>query len=176
MKPPVDATTWDARNRALRACSVIVALVGPPALAEDAATIRELLCGRTLHFFDAEIGNQIEYTASDGTAYLLHNDIDGVGLGTWRVTEDSAPEGAQVCYTYQPGTFGPEDAGSQFCFGYNDLVVDLQPNGVRDGDPYRLTEGKRPFLLPIDRPASVASLRAQYADQPPERACGMPMM
>lgn len=160
-----------------RAALLLVALsaVARPAPAEDAASIIELICGRTVHFFDASSGNQIEYTAADGSAYLWHSQADAIIIGTWEVTQITLDSG-EVCYRYEPGSFSATDPGSEFCFDYGGLVIDIASAGVREGDPYGLATGEMPFPLPLDTPVSVARLREIYPDQPPERACGLLMM
>ncbi|MBO6604865.1 hypothetical protein [Rhodophyticola porphyridii] len=163
------------RHRARLAGIFAAALTALPAGAQDAASILALICGRTVHYFSPELGNQIEYTAPDGSAYLWHSGNEGLVLGTWEVTEIT-PDIGEVCYVYRPGSFGADDPGSEFCFDWEMLISDVPQDGVRDGDPYNLASGLRPFALPFTRPVSVAALRTEFPDQPPERACGTLMM
>jgi hypothetical protein len=153
----------------------IAALSALPAQAEDAASIIELICGRTVHYFNPALGNQIEYTAPNGEAYLWHSLTDELVIGIWEVNEITLNVG-EVCYKYLPGSFSDTDPGSEFCFDYGALIRDIPADGVRDGDPYNLASGEAPFPLPIDTPMSVEDLRDAYPDQPPERACGVLMM
>jgi hypothetical protein len=153
----------------------IAALSALPAQAEDAASIIELICGRTVHYFNPALGNQIEYTAPNGEAYLWHSLTERIVIGIWEVNEIS-PGVGEVCYKYLPGSFSDIDPGSEFCFDYGALVADVPADGVREGDPYNLASGEMPFPLPFENPMSVEDLRDAYPDQPPERACGMLMM
>jgi hypothetical protein len=153
----------------------LATLTALPAGAQDAASIIDLICGRTVHYFNTGLGNQIEYTAADGSAYLWHSSSDDVIIGLWEVTALTLDIG-EVCYKYLPGSFGPEDMGSEFCFDYEELVADVPADGVREGDPYDLASREIPFALPFDVPVSVDALRDAYPDQPPERACGTLMM
>lgn len=155
---------------------VVVASLAPGATtAQDAASIIELICGRTVHYFNPALGNQIEYTAPSGEAFLWHSRTNQLVVGIWEVTEITLDLG-EVCYTYLPGSFGPDDPGSVFCFDYDRLIADIPSDGVREGDPYDLASGTQPFPLPFETPVSVEDLRDQYPDQPPERACGVLMM
>lgn len=160
------------RVPAFIAATLLAAL---PATAQDAASIIDLICGRTVHYWDPGLGNQIEYTAADGQAYLWHGDTDQLVVGTWEVTAITLDIG-EVCYVYEPGAFSLDDPGSEFCFRWDDLIEDVPADGVRDGDPYNLASGEQPFSLPRDRPVSLEDLRARFPDQPPERACGLLMM
>lgn len=153
----------------------LMALSVLPAQAQDAASIIDLICGRTVHYFNTALGNQIEYTAPDGSAYLWHSQTDEIVVGIWEVSQITLDLG-EVCYKYLPGSFGPTDPGSEFCFDHAALVEDIPTDGVREGDPYNLASGTRPFPLPFDIPVSVEDLRAEFPDQPPERACGVLMM
>lgn len=158
-----------------RALAAILALAALPAPAQDAASIVDLICGRTVHYFNTDLGNQIEYTAADGQAYLWYSGAETLITGTWEVTALSLDFG-QVCYVYAPGSFGPDDLGSTFCWSYEELLRDIPESGVREGDPYDLASGSLPFVLPFDRVVSVESLQERFPDQPPERACGLLMM
>jgi len=157
------------------AAILVAGLSALPAQAQDAASIIELICGRTVHYFNGGLGNQIEYTAPNGSAYLWHSRTEQIVIGIWEVNEITLNIG-EVCYKYLPGSFSEDDPGSEFCFDYDSLVADIPADGVREGDPYNLASGQMPFPLPFDRPISVKELRDGYPDQPPERACGVLMM
>lgn len=161
-------------TRALQALGALV-LTALPVQAQDAASIIDLICGRTVHYWDPALGNQIEYTAADGQAYVWHGDTDQLVTGTWEVTQITLNIG-EVCYVYDPGSFGSDDPGSEYCFRWDDLIEDVPSDGVREGDPYNLASGTQPFSLPTDGPVSLDDLRARFPDQPPERACGLLMM
>lgn len=155
--------------------ALLALITALPATAQDAASIIELICGRTVHYYNPDLGNQIEYTAADGTAYLWFTGSDKLAIGTWEVTAISLDLG-EVCYTYQPGSFGPLDTGSTFCWTYQALLDDIPTSGVREGDPYDLASGTAPYPLPRETPVSVTAMRQDFPDQPPERACGLLMM
>lgn len=157
------------------AAAMVAGLCALPAAAQDAASIIDLICGRTVHYFNPALGNQIEYTAPNGDAFLWHSQTDQLVIGIWEVNEINLDYG-EVCYKYLPGSFSDLDPGSEFCFDYDALIADVPTDGVREGDPYNLASGQMPFPLPFDTPVSVEDLREAYPDQPPERACGVLMM
>lgn len=133
------------------------------AMAEGAADIVELLCGRTVHYYSDAIGNQIEFTDPDGNAYLWHPFGQGeLVVGSWRlVFADGGQD--QVCYTYPKDSFGPGSA-EEHCFTYADLVDDVPLDGIRDGDPYALSTGEAPFALPAAPALSPPELAEQFPD------------
>lgn len=140
------------------------------ASAQGAADIVELLCGRTVHYYSTAIGNQIEYTDPDGNAFLWHPFGEGsLVVGTWRL---EFPDGSdvQVCYNYPDDAFGPATGGDH-CFTYADMVDDVPPDGIRDGDPYGLTSGAAPFALPAWPQIPPAGLAEQYPDAPRGPGC-----
>lgn len=131
-------------------------------LANDAAEIVELLCGRTVHYYSSFIGNQIEYTDPDGNAYLWHPFGGGVVVGTWQLEyPENAP--VQVCYTYPPDSFSVGSA-EVHCFTLADLLDDVPLDGIRDGDPYDLSSGTAPFALPANPPLPPQGLAEQFPD------------
>ena len=134
-----------------------------PVMAQGAADIVELLCGRTVHYFSIFIGNQIEYTDPDGNAYLWHPfGAGGLVIGTWRLEfPDGAP--VEVCYTYPQDSFGP-DTGGDHCFTYERLLSDVPLDGIRDGDPYGLSSGHAPFPLPIAPALSPSELIEDFPE------------
>ena len=148
-------------RRALSA--IVLSCLAMPTMAQSAADIVELLCGRTVHYHTPFIGNQIEYTDPDGTAFLWHPfGTGGLVIGTWRLEH---PEGAdvQVCYTYPDGSFGP-GTGGDHCFTYDALVDDVPLDGIRDGDPYDLSSGAAPFSLPAAPALPPSHLAEDYPD------------
>ncbi len=161
----------------------------------------DLLCGRTVHFYDGS-GNQIEYTSGDGTAYLWFHDLPEVIVGTWGVYADAEVErrqsrgggaegrdgdlraedflsgptfGAQVCYEYPPGAFGPTDTGGFHCFDEVQLFETVVNGGVFPGDRYGLQDGEPPFTLPEHPFVELESFDADFPQLPPEPACGLPI-
>ncbi len=161
----------------------------------------DLLCGRTVHFYDLS-GNQIEYTAGDGTAYLWFYDLPGVIVGTWGVYSDAEVEdrqndgsgdtgrdggldgsgvfdsptfGAQVCYEYPPRAFDLLDPGGFHCFSEAELFGTVVAGGVFAGDRYGLRDGEPPFILPEHPFQTLESFEAEFPELPPEPACGVPI-
>lgn len=183
---------------------VLAALLGvgaAPANAQAVEALFDLLCGRTVHFYDAS-GNQIEYTSGDGTAYLWFNGVEDVIVGTWGVYSDadvrelqndgssdtgrdggldsgdlfSTPTaGAQVCYEYPPGGFGPLDPGGFHCWDELRLFETVVEGGVFPGDRYGLRDGEPPFLLQQHPFQALESFDADFPQLPPEPACGVPI-
>lgn len=165
----------------------------------------DLLCGRTVHFYDAS-GNQIEYTAGDGTAFLWYHGLEDVIVGSWGVYSDaevaerlndgsgdtgrdglddggldssdlfSTPTmGAQVCYEYPPGGFGPLDPGGFHCWDEVRLFETVVEGGVFPGDRYGLRDGEPPFILNEQPFQALESFDADFPQLPPEPACGVPL-
>lgn len=148
----------------------LLAVTTTQALAQaGAADIIELLCGRTVHYHTPVIGNQIEYTHPDGSAYLWHPLAGDMAIGTWELEfPDGAPD--QVCYTYPDGSFGP-GSGGVHCFTYPDLIADIPMEGLRDGDPYDLSTGNAPFALPAFPPILPSELAKDFPAAPRGPGC-----
>jgi hypothetical protein len=162
----------------------------------------DLLCGRTVHYYDAS-GNQIEYTAGDGTAYLWYHELPDVIVGTWGVYSDAEVEerqadegrdgglssedfldapifegptaGAQVCFDYPAGAFGPLDMGGLHCWSEVRLFETVVQGGVFPSDRYGLSDGVPPYTLPEHPFVALESFDADFPQLPPEPACGLPI-
>lgn len=185
----------------LGAAPLLAALAGGAHAQANVDALFELLCGRTVHFYD-ESGNQIEYTAGDGTAYLWFHGIPEVVIGTWGVYSDAEVQerldtgeqdegrdggidgsdlfdlpigGAQVCYEYAPGAFGPLDPGGFHCFTEQLLFETVVQGGVFPSDRYGLADGTPPYLLPEHPFVPLESFDADFPQLPPEPACGVPI-
>lgn len=144
-----------------------------PVQAQGVEALFELLCGRSVHFHD-EGGNQIEYTAGDGTAYLWYHGIPEVLVGTWGVF-DTPGIGPQVCYEYDPGAFGPLDTGGQHCWTEERLFETVIQGGIFEGDRYGLRDGEPPFLLPEQPMQTLESFEDDFPELERERVCGLPI-
>lgn len=142
------------------ALAMFAAGTGQAMAQAGAAEIVELLCGRTVHYHSPGIGNQIEFTDPNGSAYLWHPLPGGLVTGIWWL--DAPQDGeTQVCYTYPEDAFGP-GSGGDHCFTYGDLVEHVPLDGIRDGDPYDLASGKEPFPLPAFPPIPPAALAQTF--------------
>ncbi len=193
-------------RRATLLLGALPLLAGSPASAQGAVdALFDLLCGRTVHFYDAG-GNQIEYTSGDGSAYLWFNGIEDVIVGTWGVYSDAEvaerendgsgdegrdgldgggldssdlfdtpTAGAQVCYEYPPGGFGPLDPGGFHCWSEQRLFETVVQGGVFPGDRYGLSDGEPPFLLQQHPFVELERFDADFPQLPPEPACGVPV-
>lgn len=169
-------------TRPLRSLSrgvVLATLLASTAQAQDASILFDLLCGRTVHYYDpgipfgAGIGNQIEYTSPDGGAYLWHPDEDGVIIGTWSIDTDENGNGL-VCYEYPPGSFDRSDipyGGDPICFDGLGLTNDIVELGIRNGDPYGLSSGEAPFPMPDHPMLDGGMLRDQFPDEGSASGC-----
>ena len=77
----------------------VAVLAAGSSQAQDADMLFDLMCGRTLHYynpgvpFGAGIGNQIEYTSPDGSAFLWHPNGEGVIIGSWENERDEDGNG-----------------------------------------------------------------------------------
>ncbi|ABD54812.1 hypothetical protein [Jannaschia sp. CCS1] len=161
----------------------------------------DLLCGRTVHYYDTS-GNQIEYTSGDGTAFLWFHGVEDVIVGTWAVYSDAEvfelqndgsgdterdggldsgdlfntpTAGAQVCFEYPPGGFGPLDPGGFHCWDEVRLFETVVEGGVFPGDRYGLRDGEPPYLLPEHPFQRLETFDADFPQLPPEPACGVPI-
>lgn len=183
-----------------RAAACALAIWPSTGSAQAVDALFELLCGRTVHYFDG-VGNQIEYTAGDGSAYLWFNGLDKVIIGTWGVYSDAEVAdllndgsgedrevdldgqslldtptfGAQVCYEYPAGGFGPLDPGGFHCWDEVRLFETVVEGGVFPGDRYGLRDGEPPYILPAQPFQALESFDADFPQQPPEPACGVPI-
>jgi hypothetical protein len=158
----ISSCTW---RRFAQSVACAAALCVPVAAsAQSAATIRDLICGRTVHYHTPGIGNQIEYTAPDGTAYLWYPDMPDAIIGTWQITPQGLDD-AQTCFTYPldevDGAFGIYD-GDPICFNSAALVRDVPERAIRDGDPYNLETGQVPFVLPSFPYLSIEELKRDF--------------
>ncbi|MBF9044993.1 hypothetical protein HKCCE4037_16745 [Rhodobacterales bacterium HKCCE4037] len=203
--PRTGPTCVPATAKRLARASLIGALpllAAGPASAQGAVdALFDLLCGRTVHFYDTG-GNQIEYTSGDGSAYLWHPASDETIVGTWGVYSDeevaernndgsgdegrdgglssedvfdSPTFGAQVCYEYPPGSFGPLDQGGFHCWTEQRLFETVVQGGVFPGDRYGLADGEPPYPLPEHPFVELESFDADFPQLPPEPACGVPI-
>ncbi|MEM9319104.1 MAG: hypothetical protein AAGA70_08860 [Pseudomonadota bacterium] len=142
----------------------MIGLTALPAAADAVAEVTALLCDRTIHFAD-----QIEFTSYDGRASLWYAGMDEMIVGTWEVVE--TPDGRiDVCYKYQPGSFGFADDGL-YCHDYARWRETIQAGGVRDGDRFGLETGRIPFRLPAFPALPPAGFDADYPDQPRHAVC-----
>ncbi|OAN69878.1 hypothetical protein A8B78_21250 [Jannaschia sp. EhC01] len=177
----------------------------PAAAQSNVDALFDLLCGRTVHFYDAS-GNQIEYTSGDGTAYLWFHGLEDVIVGSWGVYSDAEVQelqndgsgdtgrdglddggldssdlfttptsGAQVCYEYPPGGFGPLDPGGFHCWDEVRLFETVVEGGVFPGDRYGLRDGEPPFILQEHPFQTLDSFDDDFPQLPPEPACGVPI-
>ncbi|MEJ6395121.1 hypothetical protein V8J82_17800 [Gymnodinialimonas sp. 2305UL16-5] len=155
------------------ALAILLGSATSPAMAQTGVdALFDLLCGRTTHFYDGQ-GNQIEYSAGDGTAYLWFNGIEDVIVGTWGVYETD--EGPQVCYQYPPLSFAAEEQGSTHCFTETALFETVVQGGSFNGDRYGLRDGEPPYLLPAHPFQPLESFDADFPRLPPEPLCGVPI-
>ncbi|MBL4628637.1 MAG: hypothetical protein JKY00_11500 [Roseicyclus sp.] len=182
----------------LRAALCALAISSTSANAQAVDALFDLLCGRTVHFYDPS-GNQIEYTAGDGTAYLWFHDLPDVIVGTWGVYSDGELDqrgegngtsrediggsdllnqpldGAQVYYEYGPGAFGPQDVGGFHCFDELELFETVVSGGIFPGDRYGLRDGVPPYTLPEHPFVPLENFDTDFPQLPPEPACGVPI-
>lgn len=193
--------SWAKQIASTAGVAALGVLGASPANAQAVDALFDLLCGRSVHFYDAS-GNQIEYTSGDGTAYLWFNGLEEVVVGTWAVYSDAEVEerlddgagdtgrdggldssdifdsptfGAQVCYEYPPGGFGPLDPGGFHCWTEQRLFETVVEGGVFPGDRYGLTDGEPPFVLQQHPFLPLETLDADFPQLPPEPACGVPI-
>lgn len=148
--------------------ALALCLTATQAQADTVAAVFELLCDRTLHYYDDGVGNQIEYTSADGAAFLWFNGMTEVITGAWEVLENT-PGQIEICYTYDPQPVAPE--GEVFCHDYAAWQVTIQENGIRDGDPYALSSGQVPFNLWQTPRLPPEAFDAQYPDLPRGAGC-----
>jgi hypothetical protein len=150
----------------IRATLIGVAMISPAAAQTPLLDALAQICGNTHHFY-AGPGNQIEYHAPDGTAFLWHPEAEDVVVGTWRMGESAAGD-PLLCYTYPIDSLRPGFNGEEFC---NDAAVQIAatvPGGVSRGDRFNLSSGEQPFPIqahPMWPPES-------YPDRFPELSTG----
>lgn len=148
--------------------ALMVCFTATPLRAETVADVFELLCNRTLHFYDGGVGNQIEYTSADGAAFLWFNGEPDIITGVWEVLEQDQGR-IEICYTYDPQPAAPN--GERFCHDYATWLTTIPENGIRDGDPYDLASGQIPFRLWHSPALPPESFDAQFPDLPRGSGC-----
>ena len=145
------------------------------AAAAGAQSVQELnafLCDRTIHFFVAEIGNQIQYTAPDGRLHLWFPDRTETVTGRWAVLADPAKE-PRICLTFDE----PNPAGGPIrqCHELARWQSWIAEGAAVAGDPYALVTGSLPFPLPSHPPLSRASLAERFPEGAAASVCTVPM-
>ena len=98
-------------------------------------------------------GSQVEYLASDGTAYLWYPGNRRIVVGQWRTHgQDRGETFGSICFRYGANTFNPatnRSGGSWNCVN-GGLHIILEDQYTR-GDPFQLATRHLPFVLDKDR-------------------------
>jgi len=141
----------------------------------QAQTVRELtdlLCDRTLHFFEPEVGNQIQYTAPDGSLHLWFPGRNATITGRWSVVQNQG-EKPQICLSFDEEN--PAGGPIEQCHALEEWQSWLVEGGTVAGDPYALTSGAPPFLLPQRPQIPRAGLARLYPDVATGPRCALPV-
>jgi hypothetical protein len=139
----------------LAACvsnSSIVGLTAEEAAVTSNATSsategQKFLSGTTAWSLSAGFGTQIEYLAPDGTSDLWFPGNTGTVPGQWKVVEAASGETA-MCFLYSANSYdviARQRGGSWECRPLQAYLKNLF--GLVSGDPFRLANGKIPFVL-----------------------------
>ena len=98
-------------------------------------------------------GSQVEYLASDGTAYLWYPGNQRIVVGQWRTHgPDRGETFGSICFRYGANTFNPatnRSGGSWNCVN-GGLHIILEDQYTR-GDPFLLASRRLPFVLHKNR-------------------------
>jgi hypothetical protein len=73
----------------------------------NAAQTRQLLADKTNMSFSAGHGTQVEFTARDGSSYLVYPGNRNVLKGHWKLQEDKARHTTAICFIYGPNSYNP---------------------------------------------------------------------
>jgi len=111
-------------------------------------------------------GTQLEYHSSDGQTYLWYPKNRTVVSGRWRVKAD-ANDKPELCYLYGQNTYNPvleTRGGAWECRTLTFPNIGVS-EGVK-GDPFNLSSGEVPFVIPDRAFYSTKDLYSQYGQSP----------
>jgi len=114
----------------------------------SAAEGQKFLSGTTALSISENYGTQIEYLAPDGSSDLWFPGSPRTTPGHWKVMASTS--GAPVmCFLYGPNSYDPvlhAYGGNWECGPLQQYILHLHTLAI--GDPFRLANGKVPFVMP----------------------------
>lgn len=115
----------------------------------DPATLTRIVSNATTTSRSGQHGTQVEYLSADGRSFLWYPGNRALVPGQWKV--EGRGGSAQMCFRYTSDSFNPatgQIGGGWDCrFGGAYLVDQYE---ILDGDPFGLSDGKVPFVMPRD--------------------------
>jgi hypothetical protein len=109
---------------------------------------QKFLSGTTALSISGAYGTQIEYLAPDGSSDLWFPGSSGTTPGRWKVVESGSGEPV-MCFLYGANSYDPVQktyGGAWECGPLKRYIMRLGSLAV--GDPFRLANGKVPFMMP----------------------------
>ena len=85
-------------------CSLFFPFVVQAQSVEDA---RSSICGKTVFFYENAHGNQVEYFAPDGFAYLWYPGNRVSVPSQWKIEPSLLGNAAQICFKYPNRSYNP---------------------------------------------------------------------
>ena len=125
----------------------------------QAAGLRARYSDSTHLDYSTQHGTQIEYMSSGGRAYLWYPGNTQLVVGEWN-TQSDRQNGGEICFRYPSATFNPATrtfGGNWSCQRAADFI--WAEEQYTKGDPYRLSTGQIPFVLPRDEELDFRSLQ-----------------
>lgn len=121
-----------------------------PAASQSVMEARNILCDRTVFFYDRGHGNQIEYFSANGLAYLWYPGNRGAVPSQWRLEARSGTGETTICFKYPRRGYNPvtkKYGGNWVCRLFS--VFWSHTNGEPTvGDIFGLSTGTVPYPLP----------------------------
>ena len=120
-----------------------------PAASQSVMEAHNKLCDRTLFFYEKQHGNQIEYFAPNGFAYLWYPGNRRSVPSQWRLAADKKTGTATICFKYPRWGYNPvtkQYGGKWECRPFSRFWS--HTNGKPAvGDVFNLSVGMVPFRL-----------------------------
>lgn len=109
--------------------------------------------------YSTQHGTQIEYMSPTGRTYLWYPGNTQLVIGEWQTRPDRQ-KGGEICFRYPSATFNPATrtfGGNWSCRRAADFI--WAEEEYTKGDPYQLSTGRIPFVLPRDEELDFRSLQ-----------------
>ena len=120
-----------------------------PAASQSITKARAKLCDRTLFHYDKGHGNQIEYYAPDGFAYLWYPGNWRSVRSLWKLEATGRKRRTTICFKYARNTYNPmtkQHGGKWECRPFSWFLKGTHKKSPV-GDVFGLSTGTIPFRL-----------------------------
>lgn len=145
---PTGNTSWNAERmeKALH-------LTGTP------QKVSALLRNTTTRIWDKGHGTQVEYLSAGGKAFLWYPGNRSVVVGDWKTQAREGGSVSEICFRYGQESYNPvtgQSGGTWSCRNATGYLVNLDV--IVRGDPFNLTSGRVPYVLPKQERISLGKL------------------